>query len=136
MRCRSPLFTVLAVGSLVAACFPAHAGAQSAGTHASTPAELRPPADSDFDALRARLAPGGVGLRPQSTRGWYDISLPFGINYSSATRSVMVPLDEKREWGVGVILNVNPPQGLEVMSAPALGLQPKRTPGILLQKKF
>ena len=48
----------------------------------------------------------------------------------------MVPLGEKNEWGVGVMLNVNSAPGLEPATAPALGLQPKRTPGIMLQKRF
>ena len=130
------LLMLLAAGSLAAGSTALHAQAQSATADASTQAELRPPANADLDAFRTRLTPSAFGLKAQSASGKEGIVLPFSINYSSVTKSVMMPLDEKNTWGVGVMLNVNSGPGLEPTTAPALGLQPKRTPGIMLQKKF
>ncbi len=132
----SRLLMLLAAGSLAAGSIALHAQAQSANTDASPQAELRPPANTDFDALRARLTPSAFGLKPQSAGSKEGLALPFSINYSSATKSVIMPFDEKSAWGVGVSLNVNSAPGLEPTTAPALGLQPKRAPGIMLQKKF
>ncbi|MEK7231397.1 MAG: hypothetical protein AAB115_05185 [Pseudomonadota bacterium] len=132
----SRLLVLLAASSLAAGFIALHAQAQSANTDASPPAELRPPASVELDTLRARLTPRAVGLKPQSASSKEGIALPFSLNYSRETRSIMMPLDEKNTWDVGVMLNVNPAPGLEPATAPALGLQPKRTPGILLQKRF
>lgn len=132
----SRLLMLLAAGNLAAGSIALPAQAQNATTDASREAGLRPPASFNLDALHAPPAPSVLGLKPQSASSREGIALPFSFNYSSATRSVMVPLDEKNAWGVGVMLNVNPASGLEPATSPALGLQPKRTPGILLQKKF
>ena len=132
----SRLLMLLAASSLAAGSIALHAQAQSANTDASPQAGLRPPADADLDTLRARLAPSPIGLKPQSGSSKEGLALPFSLNYSRATKSVMMPLDEKNTWDVGVMLNVNSTPGLEPATAPALGLQPKRTPGIMLQKKF
>ncbi len=132
----SRLLMLLAAGSLAAGSSSLHAQAQSANTDAPSLAKLRPPASVDYDTSRTGLTPGAFGLKPQSARSKEDIALPFSINYSRATRSLTMPLDEKNAWDVGVMLNVNSAPGLEPATSPALGLQPKRTPGILLQKKF
>ena len=132
----SRLLVLLAASSLAAGSIALHAQAQSANTDASPKAELRLPAGVDFDTLRARLAPNPFGLKPQSGSSKEGLALPFSLNYSRATKSVMMPLDEKNTWDIGVMLNVNSAPGLEPATAPALGLQPKRTPGIMLQKKF
>lgn len=132
----SRLLMLLAASSLIAGTIALHARAQSANTDASPPTGLRPPASVDIDTLRARLAPSAFGLKPQSASSKEDIALPFSLNYSRATKSVMMPLDEKDSWGIGLMLNVNSAPGLEPATAPALGLQPKRAPGIMLQKKF
>jgi len=132
----SRLLMLLAASSLAAGSIALHAQAQNANTDASPQAELRPPASVDFDTLRARLAPSAFGLKPQSASSKEGLALPFSLNYSRETKSVMMPLDEKNAWGIGLMFNVNSAPGLEPATAPALGLQPKRTPGIMLQKKF
>ena len=132
----SRLLMLLATGSLAAGSIALPAQAQSANTDASPQAELRPPAIVDFDTLRAPLAPSAFGLKPQTASSKEGLALPFSLNYSSATKSIMMPLDDKNSWGIGLMLNMNPALGLEPTTAPALGLQPKRAPGIMLQKKF
>jgi len=132
----SRLLMLLAASSLAAGSIALHVQAQSATTDASPQGGLRPPASTDFDTLRAHQTPSAFGLKPQSASRNEGLALPFSINYSSATKSVTMPLDEKNAWGVGVMLNVNSAPGLEPATAPALGLQPKRTPGIMLQKRF
>ena len=132
----SRLLMLLAAGSLAAGSIALHAQAQSANTDASPQAELHPPASVDLDTLHERLAPSAFGLRPQSASGKEGLALPFSLNYSRATKSIMMPLDEKNTWDLGVMFNVNSAPGLEPATAPALGLQPKRAPGIMLQKKF
>jgi hypothetical protein len=132
----SRLLMLLAAGSLAAGSIALHAQAQSANTDASPQAELRPPAIVDFDMLRVPLAPSAFGLKPQSASSKEGLALPFSLNYSSATKSIMMPLDDKNSWGIGLMLNINPAHGLEPTTAPALGLQPKRAPGIMLQKNF
>jgi len=47
-----------------------------------------------------------------------------------------VPLDQKSEWGVGVGLNLNNPNTVELSPSSSLGLQPKRAPGVMLNKRF
>lgn len=132
----SRLLMLLAAGSLAAGSITLHAQAQRADPEASRQAGLRPPASVDFDAFRERLAPGPIGLKPQPGGSREGLALPFSLSYRRATRSIMMPLDEKNTWDVGVMFNVNSAPGLEPATSPALGLQPKRTPGILLQKKF
>ncbi len=132
----SHLLLLLAASGLVAGSIALHAQAQSTNTNASPGAELRPPASVDIDLLSTRLTPSAFGLKPQSASSNEGIALPFSIRYSSATKSVIMPLDEKNAWDVGVMLNMNSAPGLEPTTAPALGLQPKRSPGIMLQKRF
>lgn len=132
----SRLLILLAAGSLAAGSIALHAQAQSADPDALPRTGLRPPASVDFDAFRERLAPSAIGLKPQSARSKEDIALPFSLNYNREIRSIIMPLDEKNTWDVGVMFNVNSAPGLEPATSPALGLQPKRTPGIMLQKKF
>lgn len=95
------------------------------------------------DRVRLLLNSATVGLKPQS-RSTDGIELPYGINYnysySNDARSFtfMMPMDEKSAWGIGLNLNLKVPQALEAMPPSALGLQPKRTPGLGLtvQRKF
>jgi hypothetical protein len=74
---------------------------------------LRPPVAS----LRERLAPA------------------YGLSYHRESKTLLLPLDEKNEWTMGLNLNLNsvpnvgsPPSGLN--------LEPRRTPGFIFQKKF
>ena len=128
--------TALVAGSAATGSF-----AQSAGVAALPPADLNPTArpDTDIridtDTLRSTLAPGALGLRPNSapTAG---ADLPFGLRYSGDAKSVIMPLDEKNEWGVGLNFNLNSPPPVELAPNSALGLQPKRSPGVMLQRRF
>lgn len=110
--------------------------AQSAGTSIPTFAELRAPIDPGADTPRSRLAPGSIGLRPHASGTYQGIDLPFGMNYSRETKSLVVPLDQKNEWGVGLNLNLNSVPAIEQSPSAGIGLQPKRTPGVTLHKKF
>ena len=132
----SRLLMLLAAGGLAAVSISLHAQAQSANTDVSSRARLRPPASADFNAFRESLAPGPFGLKPQPGGSREGIALPFSLNYNREIRSIIMPLDEKNTWDVGVMFNVNTAPGLEPATSPALGLQPKRTPGIMLQKRF
>lgn len=108
--------------------------AQSDGQNVAPPAELHPPINLDADTLRARFATGHLGLKPNSSS---DISLPYGINYNRDSRSLIVPIDEKSEWGVGVGLNMNSSRIIELSPSGVLGLQqPNRAPGLMLHRKF
>ena len=136
MTLSARFFALSATASLTAACFAGQVFAEDVVTAESASAELRVPASIDYDALRERLAPSGLGLKPPSSASWSEIGLPFSLRYHTATRSVLVPIDEKSAWGVGITLNVSPGPGLEMSSVPALGLQLKRTPGLTLQRRF
>lgn len=127
---------LLAAGSLAAGFFALHAQAQSANTDTPSQTGLRPPVNIDHDTLHTPPAPSAFGLKPQPAPKKDLITLPLSLNYSSVTKSLTLPLDEKNAWDVGVMLNVNSGPSLEPATAPALGLQPKRTPGIMLQKRF
>ena len=127
--CDSRLLTLLA--ATAAAFVTSHAWAQNV----APPADLHPPVKLDADALRAKLTPSHLGLKPQGNAG--SVGLPFGLNYSSETKGVVIPIDQKNEWGVGVGLNINSSKTIELSPSSSLGLQPgNRTPGIMLQKKF
>ncbi|MBI4189938.1 MAG: hypothetical protein HY525_05305 [Betaproteobacteria bacterium] len=133
----SRLLMLLAAGTLAVGSIALQAHAQSAGATASPPpADLSPTQKIDLDVLRSKLAPGTLGLKPNSGAK-EGIDLPYGINYSSEAKSIFVPLDQKNEWGVGLNLDVNSSRAVELAPASSpLGLQPKRTPGLMLQKKF
>jgi len=132
----SRLLMLLAAGSLAAGSIAFHAQAQNVTTDASPQAGLRPPASVDHDTLHTPPTPSAFGLKPQSASSKERAALPLSLNYSSMNKSVVMPLDEKDSWGVGLMLNVYSTPGLESTTTPSLGLQPKRTPGVLLQKRF
>lgn len=122
---------LIAAGSFVTNCL-----AQSAGDTVSPPANLHPPINLDADTLRARLAPSQLGLKPQTSNLPGGITLPFGIDYHRDTKGLVMPLDPKNEWGVGVGLNLNSSSIVELSPSSVLGLSPKRAPGVMLNKKF
>ncbi len=125
--------TLIAEGALITTC-----AAQESRDTVSPPANLHPPVNLDADTLRLRFAPSNLGLKPQSGSGSSStgISLPFGLDYNHQAKGVVMPLDEKSQWGVGVGLNLNAPSVIELSPNSVLGLQPKRTPGIMLNRKF
>ena len=129
------MLTLLTATTLIAGSAATSTFAQSAGAAVMPPADLNPTPTIDTDTLRSRLAPGSIGLQPRSatTEG---SDLPFGLNYSGDAKSVMMPLDHKNEWGVGLNLNLNTPPTVELAPSSPLGLQPKRTPGVMLQRRF
>ena len=129
------MLTLLTATTFIASLAATSSFAQSAGVAALPPADLNPAPKIDADTLRSRLAPSSIGLQPRSaaTQG---SDLPFGLSYSGDTKSVMMPLDQKNEWGVGLNLNVNSLPSVELAPSSPLGLQPKRTPGVMLQRRF
>jgi hypothetical protein len=122
---------LIAAGSFVTTCL-----AQSTGDTAAPPANLHPPINLDSDTLRARFAPSPLGLKPQTSNLPGGITLPFGIDYHRETKGLVMPLDQKSEWGVGVGLNLNSSSTVELSPSSVLGLTPKRAPGVMLNKKF
>jgi len=125
-----------AIAMAVSHFFIAGSYAQSEGTTIAPPADLHPPVTLDADTLRARLSPSQLGLRPNTNSKSLGADLPFGLSYSNESRGVVVPLDQKSEWGVGVGLNLNNPNTVELSPSSSLGLQPKRAPGVMLNKRF
>ena len=127
--------TLIAAAGIAAAIYAVPASAQSTGQNVSPPADLHPPINLDADTLRARFASGQLGLKPNT--GSSDSGLPYGINYNREAKSLIVPLDEKNEWGVGVGLNMNSSKIIELSPGGVLGLQqPNRAPGLMLHRKF
>jgi hypothetical protein len=126
--------TLVATAAVAAAIYALPADAQSTGQTVAPPADLHPPINLDADTLRARFASGHLGLKPGTGNG---TALPYGIDYNREAKSIIVPLDEKNEWGVGVGLNMNSSKIIELSPGSALGLQqPNRAPGLMLHKKF
>ncbi len=98
------------------------------------PATLQPQTRSAADAFIA-IDTLSLGLQRPAPSLRKRIELPFGLNYSRDTRSLLMQIDEKKEWGLGLNLNLNAAAPGE-LSPPGLHLDPKRTPGLTLQKKF
>ena len=129
------LMTLIAASIAVAGyCVPV-AFAQDSATKFAPPADMHPPANLDADTLRAQLTRSQLGLKPQGGATTSGIALPFGLNYNRDAKGLVMPLDERSEWGVGVGLNINSEAGIDPVSNP-LGLPAKRTPGLMLHKKF
>ncbi len=124
----------IATVATVACILAAPAGAQKIVT---PPADLHPPIQLDADTLRSRFAPSHLGLKPGTSSTIADTGLPFGLNYNREAKSLVMPLDEKNEWGVGVGLNMNSSRIIELSPGGVLGLQQlNRAPGLMLHKKF
>jgi hypothetical protein len=101
------------------------------------PTDMYPATKSDSPSLGARFSSSALGLKAPSVRVANDIELPFGMNFSRDTRSLLLQLNPKSDWGIGLNLDVNASRAVELApSTPLLGLQPKRTPGLMLQKRF
>lgn len=111
--------------------------AQSTGEGLVPPADLHPPINLDSDTLRARFGSSNLGLKPSNVPGAAS-ALPYGIDYNRETKSLVVPLDRKNDWGVGVGLNMNTSSRIiELSPSGVLGLQqPNRAPGLMLHGKF
>ena len=108
--------------------------AQNMGENITPPVDLHPPINLDADTLRARFAPSHLGLKPNTPAG---TALPFGIDYNRESKSLVMPIDRKSEWGVGIGLNLNSSKIIELSPGGVLGLQqPNRAPGIMLHGKF
>ena len=121
----------IATGTVATTCL-----AQNAGDIVLPPANLHPPINLDADTLRARFAPSPLGLKPRTSNVPGGITLPFGIDYHRETKGLVMPLDQKSEWGVGVGLNLNSSPVIELSPSSVLGLHPKRAPGVMLNRKF
>jgi hypothetical protein len=123
------------VAGVVTACFGllplvSHA----ADEIADRPATLQPPSRSAEDTFM--LQDGArLGLRPPAASLRERTELPFGLNYSREARSLLMQLDEKNEWGLGLNLNLNATPAVELAPS-GLHMAPRNTPGLMLQKKF
>jgi hypothetical protein len=62
------------------------------------------------------------------------IVLPFDIDYSRETKNLLLPLDEHKHWGIGVNLDIG--NAKEFNSDSGLGVELKKTPGLVLQRNF
>ncbi len=127
---------LIAATSIAAASYIINCPAQVPRGSGSPPADLHPPVNLDADTLRAQFAPSHLGLKPKPGTNLGGITLPFGMDYNREAKGLLLPLDEKREWGVGVGLNLNAPTVVELSPTGVLGLQPKRAPGLMLNRKF
>ena len=96
------------------------------------PATLQPPSRTAIDAFTSQES---VGLRRPANNLRERIDLPFGLNYNRDAKSLLIPLDDKNEWGVGVNLNLGATPTIETPQS-GLQLAPKRTPGLMLHRKF
>ena len=130
------LLMLIATALIAASAVVTTSFAQNTRETVTPPADLHPPVTLDADTLRARLTPGNLGLKPQSYSGAGIGGLPYGLNYNRDTKGLVMPLDEKNEWGVGVGLNLNSSQTVELSPNGLQGIQPKRAPGLLLNRKF
>ena len=86
-------------------------------------------------AIDAFTSQEAVGLRRPATSLRERIDLPFGLNYNREAKSLLMPLDDKNEWGVGVNMNLSATPAVETPQS-GLQLAPKRTPGLMLHRKF
>ena len=130
------IMTLIAASMAVAGfCVPA-AFAQNAAANLIPPADLHPPVNLDADTLRAQFTRSQLGLKPQTGSTVSGIELPLGLSYNRDAKGLLMSLDEKKEWGVGVGLNINSSSAVDSAISNPLGLIPKRTPGLMLHKKF
>jgi len=132
----SRLLMLIAAPTIAAGFVVSDAVAQNATFGAAPPADLHPPINLDADTLRAQLTPSQLGLKHKSASSANGIGLPFGMTYNREAKGLVVPLDQKSEWGVGVGLNVNSTTPVELSPGSTLSVPPKRTPGLMLHKKF
>ena len=89
----------------------------------------------DLEHFRSSYSSGNLGLKPPGTSSRRTVELPFGMNYSRDSKSLFMPLDDKNEWDIGLNLNINRARDVELAPS-GLGLQPKRTPGVVINRKF
>lgn len=125
---------VTIAGFVVTATALLPANAFAADDMTDRPAVLQPPSRSAADTFSSIESPT-IGLRPPPAPPRERIELPLGLNYSRDAKSLLLPIDDKNEWGVGINLNLNASKPVE-LSPPGLHLEPKRAPGLMLQKKF
>ncbi len=130
------MMTLIAASVAVTGLCVPNACAQNIAANIAPPADLHPPVNLDADTLRAQFTRSQLGLKPHTAESVSGIELPFGLSYNRDAKGVVMPLDQKSEWGVGVGLNVNSASAVDPAISNPLGLVPKRTPGLLLHKKF
>lgn len=130
------MMTLIAASVAVTGLCVPNACAQNIAANIAPPADLHPPVNLDADTLRAQFSRSQLGLKPQTTASESGIELPFGLSYNRDAKSLVMPLDQKSEWGIGVGLNINSPSSVGLSPSSPFGLIPKRTPGLMLHKKF
>jgi hypothetical protein len=62
------------------------------------------------------------------------IVLPLGLNYDHETKNLVMPLDAQKLWGVGMNLDIGHVK--EFSTDNWLGIEPKKAPGVVLQRNF
>ena len=77
-----------------------------------------------------------LGLRPPVASLRERIAPAYGLNYHRESRTLLMPLDEKSEWTMGLKLNLNAAPNVETAPSSGLNIQPRSTPGFIFQKKF
>lgn len=62
----------------------------------------------------------------------------YGLSYHRESKSLLLPLDQKNAWSMGLNLNLNADGAGSAGTAADSGLtlQPRRTPGFIFNKKF
>ena len=129
--------TLLAAATVASVSLAADSVPPRADAGATSSTATPPPSRLDLNLFTPALSSSHLGLRPPSERARAGIGLPFGLNYNEETKLLSMPIDQKNEWGVGLNLDLYPSRPIELAppSSP-LGLQPKRAPGVMLQKRF
>ena len=89
--------------------------------------QLIPPSASHHSPIKLKLE-DFTNPHPQG------IVLPLGMDYSHETKSLVMPLDDERRWGVGVNLDIGDAKDFNATSG--LGVELKNTPGVVLQHSF
>ena len=125
-----------AMSGLAAAAEAIDAGTETTPPVAAQP-DARPGMRINLDAFSSNSGTSALGLKAKPQRAREGVSMPFGLSYIIETKSLFFPFDERNELGLSFSLDVNKRRAVELVpSASALGLQPKRAPGLTLQKKF
>lgn len=124
--------TLIGFALIAFVSLPSIAHAQSHA--ADRPAMLQPPARTTADAFSAQDATG-IGLRRPAATLQERTVLLFGLNYNRETKSLLMPLDEKNEWGLGLNLNLNSTPAVELAPS-GIHFSPRRMPGLILHKTF
>ena len=127
------LTTVTAFFSTALAWLPSLCCAQDAVSE--RPTTLQPQARSAEDVFTTEDS-ARLGLRPPVASLRERLAPAYGLSYHRESKSLLMPLDEKNEWTMGLNFNLNAAPNVEAAPSSGLNLLPRRTPGLIFQKKF